>query len=70
MAGDVQKPDGSFADQTFTDDAGFFQIFGLTAGTYKVIWPDDVGVSTLTLIDDADGLVELGKITASPGPAK
>jgi len=65
VAGDVQKPDGSFADQTFTDDAGFFQIFGLTAGTYKVIWPDNVGESILTLREDSDGLVELGELRAS-----
>lgn len=69
VAGDVMKPDGSYADMTFTDDAGMFQIFGLTPGVYKLIWPDEIGVSTLTLIDDADGLVELGEITASPAPA-
>ncbi len=66
VAGDVQLPDGSFADPTFTDDAGFFQIFGLTSGTYKVIWPDDVGVSIMTLVEDPDGLVELGEISATP----
>lgn len=70
VAGDVIKPDGSYGDMTFTDDSGMFQIFGLTPGVYKLVWPDDVGVSTLTLIDDADGLVELGKITASPVPAR
>ncbi len=66
VAGDVQLPDGSFADPTFTDDAGFFQIFGLTSGTYKVIWPDDVGVSIMTLVEDPDGLIELGEISATP----
>jgi len=66
VAGDVQKSDGSFLDQTFTDDAGYFQIFGLTAGTYRVIWPENVGESMLTLTEDPDGLVELGVIHASP----
>jgi outer membrane usher protein len=64
VAADVVMPDGSYADMTFTDDAGMFQIFGLTPGVYKLVWPEDVGVSTLTLVDDADGLVELGQITA------
>ena len=66
VAGDVMMPDGSYGDMTFTDDTGMFQIFGLTPGVYKLIWPDDVGISTLTLGDDADGLVELGEITATP----
>jgi hypothetical protein len=66
VAADVMMPDESYADMTFTDDTGMFQIFGLTPGVYKLIWPDDVGVSTLTLVDDADGLVELGEITATP----
>ena len=65
VAADVMMPDGSYADMTFTDEAGMFQIFGLTPGVYKLIWPEDVGVSTLTLVDDADGLVELGQITAT-----
>jgi outer membrane usher protein len=65
VAADVMLPDGSYADMTFTDEVGMFQIFGLTPGVYKLIWPEDVGVSTLTLVDDADGLVELGEITAT-----
>lgn len=70
VAADVMMPDGSYADMTFTDESGMFQIFGLTPGVYKLVWPEEVGVSTLTLVDDADGLVELGKITASPVPAR
>lgn len=66
VAADVMMPDGSYGDMTFTDETGMFQIFGLTPGVYKLIWPEDVGVSTLTLVDDADGLVELGEITATP----
>jgi outer membrane usher protein len=65
VAADVIMPDGSYADMTFTDEAGMFQIFGLTPGVYKLIWPEDIGVSTLTLVDDVDGLVELGQITAT-----
>jgi len=65
VAADVMQPDGSYADMTFTDDSGMFQIFGLTPGVYKLIWPEDVGVSILTLVDDVDGLVELGQITAT-----
>ncbi len=65
VAADVMMPDGSYADMTFTDDSGMFQIFGLTPGVYKLIWPEDVGVSILTLVDDVDGLVELGQITAT-----
>ena len=65
VAADVIMPDGSYADMTFTDEAGMFQIFGLTPGVYKLIWPEDIGVSTLTLVDDVDDLVELGQITAT-----
>lgn len=66
MAGDILKPDDSFVDQTFTDDAGSFSMYGLTPGKYKIVWPENVGISILTLIDDADGLIELGDITATP----
>jgi len=65
MAGDVVMEDGTMMDQTFTDDAGMFQIFGLTKGSYSIVWPEEIGVSKLSLVEDADGLVEVGQITAT-----
>ena len=65
MAGDIMSEDGTMLDQTFTDDAGMFQIFGLMKGIYTIAWPEEIGVSTLSLVEDADGLVEVGQITAS-----
>jgi len=70
VAGDVMKDDGTMLDQTFTDDAGMFQVFGLTNGTYSILWPEEVGVSTLFLTEEADGLVEVGQITAIPQQIK
>lgn len=66
VAGDVEKTDGSYFDFTFTDEEGYFQAYGLTSGQYKIHWPDNIGVSLITLGPDEDGLVELGDITASP----
>ncbi|MDP2790385.1 MAG: fimbria/pilus outer membrane usher protein [Rectinemataceae bacterium] len=66
VAGDILQADGSLMDQTFTDDSGMFQLFGLTNGKYSIAWPENVGVSVLNLNDDGDGLLELGEITATP----
>jgi len=66
MAGDVQKSDGTYFDQTFTDETGFFQIYGLSPGQYTILWPENVGVSNLTLSDAPNGTLELGDVTAVP----
>lgn len=66
VAGDVLREDGSFFDQTFTDDDGNFQIYGLVPGTYRIVWPETVGVSTMVLPRESNGLVELGDILAEP----
>jgi len=65
-AGDVKKSDGTYLDQTFTDETGFFQIYGLSPGKYIVLWPEDVGVSNLTLSDAPTGTLELGDVIAAP----
>jgi len=65
-AGDVKKSDGTYLDQTFTDETGFFQIYGLSPGKYIVLWPEDVGVSNLTLSDAPTGTLELGNVIAAP----
>lgn len=67
MAGDVKKSDGTYFDQTFTDEKGFFQIYGLSPGLYTILWPEDVGVTNLTLTDAPNGTLELGDIKAAPG---
>ncbi|HWR12396.1 MAG TPA: fimbria/pilus outer membrane usher protein [Rectinemataceae bacterium] len=69
-AGDVEKSDGTFSDQTFTDDAGFFQIYGLTSGEYKILWPDTIGTTVLTLADAPSGTLELGDVVAAIGSGK
>ncbi len=66
-AGDVEKSDGSFSDQTFTDDTGYFQIYGLSPGEYKILWPDAIGTTVLTLTDAPDGTLELGDVVATIG---
>lgn len=70
VAGDVMREDGQMLDQTFTDDTGMFQVFGVTKGTYIIQWPQEVGESTLTIEEDEDGLVEVGEITAAPWSVK
>jgi len=67
VAGDILQADGSLMDQTFTDDAGMFQLFGLTNGIYSIAWPENIGVSVLNLNDDGDGLLELGEIRPAAG---
>lgn len=68
-AGDVLKADGTLLAQTFTDEAGTFQIYGLTSGTYKIIWPDAIGISVINVEGNDTGLVEIGDIHATPTPA-
>jgi len=65
VAGDVIADGGQMLDQTFTDDTGMFQIFGVTQGRYTIHWPEDVGESVITVIEDDDGLVEVGQISAT-----
>jgi len=66
MAGDVKKSDGTYSDQTFTDETGFFQIYGLSPGQYTIFWPENVGITNLTFSDAPNGTLELGNVTATP----
>lgn len=66
-AGDVKKSDGTYFDQTFTDETGSFQIYGLSPGQYTIHWPEDVGVSNLALTEAPNGTLELGDVKATPG---
>ena|GEM_PF-722117 len=65
IAGDVFKEDGSLISQTFTDDTGTFQIYGLTSGTYKIVWPDTIGTTIVKIEGNESGLVEIGDVHAT-----
>lgn len=65
VAGDVFKEDGTLISQTFTDDTGTFQIYGLTSGTYKIAWPDTIGTTIIRIEGNESGLVEIGDVHAT-----
>ena len=65
VAGDVFKEDGTLISQTFTDDTGTFQIYGLTSGTYKIVWPDTIGTTIIRIEGNESGLVEIVDVYAT-----
>lgn len=67
VAGDIFDASGASLGQTFSDESGVFQLYGLGQGDYTIHWPESVGVSTITLTGSGEGIIELGEVRANPG---
>ncbi len=65
IAGDVVDASATTIGSTFTDEEGFFEIYDLLPGTYRILWPDFVGTTDFELKETADGSLDLGTITAT-----
>lgn len=66
VAGDIFDAEGAPLGQTFTDESGIFQLYGLSVGKYSIHWPENIGVSTITLAGTSDGIIDIGQMSAIP----
>jgi len=64
VLGEITGLDGTTYESTFTDGEGSFYIYGLTPGEYKILWPEEIGVSSFTITDNPEREVALGDIKA------
>lgn len=65
IAGDIVDASATTIGSTFTDEEGFFEIYDLLPGSYRILWPDFIGTSDFELKETADGSLDLGTITAT-----
>lgn len=64
LAGKVLNAGGEQVGETFTDDNGYFQIYGVTAGEYRIVWTKVSGETILLLEDSPDGIKNVGDLVA------
>ena len=65
VAGDIFDESGTLLGQTFSDEAGIFQLYGLGPGKYSIHWPENIGVSDITLVDMGKGIIDVGEVRAN-----
>ncbi|TXT50861.1 MAG: hypothetical protein FD137_168 [Spirochaetes bacterium] len=65
VAGDIVDMGGSHISSTFTDEAGYFEIYDLLPGDYYIEWPASIGISQFSLVENAEGELLLGSIKAT-----
>jgi len=65
IAGDIVDASATTIGSTFTDEEGFFEIYDLLPGSYRILWPDFIGTTDFELKETADGSLDLGTITAT-----
>lgn len=68
LGAEVLDLNGQLLTETFTDDTGAFQIYGLTKGRYMIRWTGDYRESQLTLKDSKDGYVDAGDLVVLRKP--
>ncbi|MCE1196349.1 hypothetical protein LWX53_07625 [bacterium] len=66
VAGDLVDESGTTIASTFTDEAGYFEIYDLLPGSYRIFWPDFIGTTAFELKETSEGVLDLGTITAAP----
>lgn len=62
IMGEIFDATGRIVGNTFTDEAGVFQVYGLTPGVYTIKWGTEEDTTVFTLKDDADGIIDLGQV--------
>lgn len=65
VAGDIVDSSSTTIGSTFTDEDGFFEIYDLLPGAYRILWPEFIGTTDFELKETTDGAMDLGTITAA-----
>jgi outer membrane usher protein len=65
VAGDVVDSSSTTIGSTFTDEEGFFEIYDLLPGSYRILWPEFIGTTDFELKETIDGAMDLGTISAT-----
>jgi outer membrane usher protein len=65
VAGDIVDASSTTIGSTFTDEEGYFEIYDLLPGSFRILWPDFIGTTDFELKETVDGALDLGTITAT-----
>jgi len=65
VAGDIVDESSTTIGSTFTDEDGYFEIYDLLPGSFRILWPDFIGTTDFELKETVEGSLDLGTITAT-----